>query len=353
MLKLKPGMENDMTVLLLGKTGIGKSTTGNKLLGVYDGDDAKQSYEIYEYNSWGAAIHKGTDHNSFKFKEGDSKSLSTTTKECQLIANHSLHIRVLDVSGFSPTFQSSVYTTVYASNQSILCDILVAQFRYELKFHRVLYFLPVRRFPEIGDGVLQQEINLMYDCFGEDIFKYMVIVITKSPFDDEQINITSELKCHTEKVFEAVIKCVASGKHISCPPIISISLQHSGDEIRKKIISIHTFHSFEGLELKIRDDICVKCNTKCQSVLTSSGKNVQADEVQGGNKTCHPDFTKKASGKVFDTIIGIVYRKYSGPPVKEVCINCQKPRGSPGCCPVHDTYKYQDTTITVDYEPQH
>ena len=69
--------------------------------------------------------------------------------------------------------------------------------RTRLPPRRVLYFLTCRGPLERADGVLQEEIKVMHDFSGMDIFNVMMIVATnrKDPryqteFDEEDISST-------------------------------------------------------------------------------------------------------------------------------------------------------------------
>ena len=180
---------------------MGKSTTGNKLLG---------SLRIF---------HTGS-------------GIDLVTKECQLQTNTN-GIRVLDTPGFSNDNEVLREFGIFESNLQILRWIIREQKKYNLQFSRVLYFLPHRGPPERADGVLQEEIKAMHVLFGDDIFNVMVLITTshtryQRDFDQEDYDLTS-------KVFMKAFKTIIGKSLRKCPPILYIPNKESEDNILLKI----------------------------------------------------------------------------------------------------------------------
>ena len=95
-----------------------------------------------------------------------------------------------------------------------------------MKFARILYFLPVRGPLERADGVLQEEIKVMFGYFGRTIFKVMVIIATN--YEDpryQKLEFNDEDMKKTEGVFLTAVRTVTELQ--TCPPILYLPVEET------------------------------------------------------------------------------------------------------------------------------
>ena len=319
------------------------------------------------------------------FKEGDYKSVLSTTKQCQLLGNKDLKCCVVDVRGFSDSeykeangaridSSDSSENHIFNANLGILREVVRIQIDNNLIYNRVIYFLPGRGVPDKADAQFQDEISVLYYFFGLDIFKSLILAVTTDwkPWGTHSIDIKNPKFCeYINTLFTEAIKKVTKVtgevlERIIIPPVVYISKLESGEELRNKLELAGVANS-SRLPLKFRSDICVKCAIKVHF----SGKGVPVGITKPGSRKtddydkskCHPTIIPKYTqimrviGSVlYLTTLGISAR-LGGPGFNdksEICVKCGKPPGSDGCCLVHKKYQTDDKyyVITVEHKSE-
>ncbi len=170
--------------LVLGKTGMGKSTTADRLLvadsvsvagpvdvtpeekegGNTQLDDiliwklGKRSEENIKKRVMCFLANRAANITGFEAVNPETMTPDSVTKSCVLLSNEKTRIRVLDVPGFHTSLSSpqvAAKKVAIQENLSIMRQILRIQALKQLHFHRILYFLPSRGVCEKADSNFQ------------------------------------------------------------------------------------------------------------------------------------------------------------------------------------------------------
>ena len=334
-------------VLLLGKTGMGKSRTGNKLINSNSANPVIGRWDIKGGNK--CLIDDSEQPKGFK--EESKESTTTTTRTCELLSDESgtPKLRVLDVEGFAPTNRQK--------NISILEEVERALYAHKLKFSRIVYFLPVRGRLQKADYNIFEELDLLKVFFGKSIFDSMIIICTEDPLDDVIKWPPPKMK-HTKEAFLGVLRDVIGQPEYPDPPIVFLPHSATPDEVRKLIKNSNV--KCESFELQYTYIECHRCglqftrrtlDEKMFGVTCITDKGI----VSYSETKCHPLLVTKytrveqfAANLIHILTFGVTLRhkKSLGMPgfgllrSCEWCPHCQKKPHTPGCLPVNEVYEY-------------
>ena len=342
------GEENDTScyydVLVIGRTGQGKSTLANKFIGV-----DPETRSLLKEPETGKGIKDvirrwDCNENDEPYFETAS-GIESVTHRCKVLSNEIDKNRLLDTVGFADSELTAKYGVVQGNIQSFR-RILQVQRQCELRFSRVVYFFPVRGPPRRADGTLQEEIKVMYDYFDTKIFDIMVVVATNdekcqgSEFTQEDID-------RAEKVFITAFEKISQSRLPKCPPVIYLPLNTTPKEISDKIVGAPVISDADTLcfspefprypprvELSF-ENRCTRCAVKIvyQRLHDGTKNPVKViygndNEEQYDNSGCHPLLIKyahtlqvycKVSPKTIDEIKilwRVICERFELPPLK-------------------------------------
>ncbi len=402
--EIEDGQIDYCDIMVIGKTGMGKTTTADKLLVAnpqcrnYQGDQHSEPdvnegcVNVGDLSIWllsnapdelervktrlkNIVFFRSLDnpHNEINGFHSEDQTNSGMTLDFELISNESTKIRVLDVPGFfgegdaGTALSNSLEVASRAAQIALrrMRNILRLQSEMKLKFRRILYFLPMRGALSRSNAYLEMELTIVAKCFGKAIFDNMVVITTISPeaYDDgNKVTFSEKAMTTTKKYFNAALALVFPDEKISPQPsFLFVSMADTCETILANVKSAHVACDFVTLQFNMQR--CARCGSKVKT-LESQQVSVCTEESSGNTifyneSTCHPLIIPKY-WKIMKVLGGMAHvitaKQFLGRwpnfsnPDDEICVNCGALPGTRGCLPVNTEYEFKGGKLKVDHK---
>ena len=390
---------NYYDMMVIGKTGIGKSTTSDKLVMAHHGGsnlpqeiqaDVVQPGEqiiagdlsIWSISDASGELERAKQHlrNLMCFADDPNTRIDQyygdpqedrKTLRAQLVSNEMTNVRVLDVPGFFGDIADyrttgSTSSDVTKSALTIMRQILRIQEAMKLNFKRIIYFIPERGPLQRANKILQIELETMVHYFGKSIFDCMVLVTTVNPdvyqyLPPDVVPFSPVAERQTRDNFKTTLDRVLTEDQLprDKPPLVFFSKRDSCEDIIRKVRDATVIH--DGIRLEFDLQTCARCGMR-EKVLNQGQGDKEAKmacyvgedpsvAIPHADSFCHPMIISKhwKLTKVLGGIAHFVTRKrYLGKwpnfsnPDDEICIHCRQAPGSRGCMRVGASFELEE-----------
>ena len=217
-----------------------------------------------------------------------------------MFSNEVSKVRVLDVPGFfdedcitggPDTTVESAQSNAVADNLGIMRKIIQIRMVMNMKFKRILYFLPVRGPLQRASGVLQLELRVLTHYFGLSIIKKIVFVATNTEIASnmpEEEAFPKKARDKTTKFICKSLNKMFPEEQFQSIPLIYISPSETCESILDKVDLADV--DPEEIQLELRPDTCSLC-AKRVGIIKSEKVVYYLDrenKIPYDESQCHP-----------------------------------------------------------------
>ena len=390
-------------VMICGHTGQGKSTTTDKLLianpdGIkYEAnedilpDEERKKLRCGDISMWITintelkkidsrfkslvfARTQSKPHEMINMIRKEEGSERTRTTDCEVFSNDTTRIRVLDVQGFfdqdslgscGQLSPGDAQVNAARSNIGIMRKIIRVQTILNMKFKRILFFIPVRGALERADAVLQLELKVLTHYFGMRVLKKLVLIATNPPqvsalsLAEDQV-FPEDTRKGTMQYFKKCLEILfPDERNFPDFPLIYISLNEPCESILRKVQEAKV--DGEDIKLELNPATCQLCGKRVGIV---KGERVACyihqfteDKIPYEESLCHPKLIPdyKQRHRIAEALARIFTFGYVKSLAKffnlnEICVCCQEAPDAVGCMRVGSEFEYKTEKIKVDHK---